>query len=453
MEVEVTTAEGLKRELRVVIGAGELGERLSKRLDELKDQVKLKGFRPGKVPVNHLKKVYGRSIMAEVLAEAVDESSKKALTDREERPALQPEISLPEDQAEIDLVMNGDRDLAYVMSFEILPDFELTDFAALSFEKQVAETEDKNIDEGIEQLVEANISYSLKEGEAADGDRVTLDFEGKIDGEAFESGKAEDAAVVLGKGRFIPGFEEGLIGAKAEESRQVETVFPEDYPAENLAGKTATFDVLVKKVDAPVRPEVDENFATMLGLESVEALRDAVKDQLKTELDTASRSKLKRTLLDSLDEVHTFDLPESLVDSEFETIWTQVTGDLERAGRGFSDEGTTEEDARKEYRTIAERRVRLGLVLSKVGESQEIQISEEEVNRALMARLREFPGQEREVYEYYQKTPEALAELRTPIFEDKVVDYILELANVTEKSVSREELFATPEDDDSASAE
>ena len=453
MEVEVTTAEGLKRELRVVIGAGELDERLSKRLNELKDQVRIKGFRPGKVPVNHLRKVYGKSIMAEILAEAVDESSKKAITDREERPALQPEISLPEDQAEIERVMSGDSDLSYVMSFEILPEFDLMDFSGLSFEKPVAEAEEKDIDEGIEQLVESNISYSEKDGEAADGDQVTLDFEGKIDGEAFESGKAEDATVILGRGRFIPGFEEGLIGGKVGEERQVETTFPDDYPAEDLAGKTAVFDVKIKKIDGPVRPEVNEEFAKMMGLETVEALRDAVKDRLKSELNMATRAKLKRALLDSLDEGHTFDLPETLVDGEFNTIWTQVTNDLEQSGRGFADEGTTEEEAMAEYRTIAERRVRLGLVLSKVGESQEIKVSEEELNNALMQRLREFPGQEREVYEYYQKNPEALAELRTPIFEDKVVDYILELASVTEKTVSREELFAAPEDDDSKSAE
>ncbi|MCG8561105.1 MAG: trigger factor [Hyphomicrobiales bacterium] len=445
MQVTETESAGLKRELKVVVEAAELSERLSNRLEELKSQIRLKGFRPGKVPVSHIKKVYGRSIMAEILEQAVVETSQKALTDREERPAYQPDITLPDDKDEIENVIAGDADLAYTMAFEVLPDIEVTDLAGLDLEKPVAEIEEEAIEKAITQLVEGSVSYVAKDGPAEDGDQVTLDFEGKLGDEPFEGGKAEDAQVVLGRGRFIPGFEEGLLKVKAGETKTIETTFPDDYSAEQLAGKTATFDVTVKEVAEPVLPKVDDDFAKTLGFENVEALRGAVTGRLGEEYEMASRSKLKRSLLDSLNTAHTFDLPSQLVDREFDTIWQQVTSELENAGKGFEDEDTTEEKAREEYRGIAERRVRLGLVLSDIGEKQEIRVTDEEVQKALMERIQQFPGQERMVFEYYQKNPEALGEFRAPIFEDKVVDYILELANVKEKKVSSEDLFAVDE--------
>lgn len=445
MQVTETESAGLKRELKVVVEAAELNERLSSRLEELKGQIRLKGFRPGKVPVSHIKKVYGRSIMAEILEQAVAETSQKALTDREERPAYQPDITLPDDKDEIEHVIAGDADLAYTMAFEVLPDIEVTDLAGLDLEKPVAEIEEEAIEKAITQLVEGSVTYVAKDGPAEDGDQVTIDFEGKLGDEPFEGGKAEDAQVVLGRGRFIPGFEEGLLKAKAGESKTIETAFPDDYSAEQLAGKTATFDVTVKEVAEPVLPKVDDDFAKTLGFENVEALRGAVTGRLGEEYEMASRSKLKRSLLDSLNTAHTFDLPSQLVDREFDTIWQQVTSELENAGKTFEDEETTEEKAREEYRGIAERRVRLGLVLSDIGEKQEIRVTDEEVQKALMERIQQFPGQERMVFEYYQKHPEALGEFRAPIFEDKVVDYILELANVKEKTVSSEDLFAVDE--------
>lgn len=448
MEVTETTSDGLKRELRVVVGANELNQRLSERLHELKNNVRLKGFRPGKVPVDHLRKIYGRSVMAEIIQQTVNETSQKAVTEREERPAVKPDVSLDEDEEQIEQLIAGQADLAYTMSFEVLPEVTVTDLSSLELEKPVAEVSKEEVDEAIERLVEESVTYADKEGPAAEGDQVVIDLEGTIDGVPFEGGKAEDAPIVLGKNQFIPGFEEQLTGVKAGDEKTVEVTFPEEYPAEHLAGKPASFAVTVKKVGAPERPEVDEKFAETLGFESVEKLREAIEKQLGDQYASHSRTRVKRQLLDALDEAHDFALPEVLVNQEFETIWKQVERDLEQSGKTFADEGTSEEEERERYRKIAERRVRLGLVLSEIGEKAEVKVSDEEVNNALMERLRQYPGQERQVYEFYQQNPDALAELRAPLFEDKVVDYVLELADVKEKKVSKEELLAAPDSEE-----
>ena len=447
MNVTETSAEGLRRQLKVVIGADELEQRLSARLDELKGKARLKGFRPGHVPKEHLRKVYGRSVMAEVVQQAVAETSREALSQREERPAFQPTVGLPEDQTEIDKIFAGASDLAYTLSFEILPKIELMDFSKLKLEKPVAEVTDKDIDQSLERIRGANLRYTPKDGAAESGDRLTIDFVGSIDGTPFEGGSAEDAPVVLGGGNFIPGFEEGLTGARAGDDREIEAAFPADYPQPNLAGKTARFAVKVKGVGAPETPPLDDDFAKGLGLESVEKLRETVKQRLEQDRAGASRLKLKRALLDALNEAHKFELPPTLVDNEFQAIWQQVTADLERAKRSFADEGTTEEKARVEYHDIAARRVRLGLILSEVGTRNKIAVTDEEVSRALLERVRQFPGQERKVYDYYRNNPQLLAELRAPIFEDKAVDYILELAKVSETAVTPEELYADPDAD------
>jgi len=450
MQVTETANEGLKRELKVVIGAKELDQRLSKRLDELKGEIKLKGFRPGKVPVNHIRKVYGRSVMAEVLQQTVAETSEKVLSERAERAAFQPDIALFEDESEIENVMSGKADLAYTMSFEVLPEIKIADFSKFKLEKLVAAVEPEEIDKGVEQLLEGNLSYEPKQGDAQEGDQVVIDFVGKIDGEAFEGGSAEDAQVVLGQGRFIPGFEAGLAASKAGDKRTIETTFPDDYPAEHLAGKAAVFDVTVKQVGAAVKPEANDEFAKAMGFEKLEEVRDAIEKKLADDLATGSRTRLKRALLDQLDGAHSFALPDKLVENEFETIWSQITADMERSGSSFDGEETSEEEARKRYREIADRRVRLALVLSEIGEANEIKVTDEEVNNALMERIRQLPGREREVFDFYKQNPQALAELRAPIFEDKVVDYILELAKVSEKKVSGQELFKDPEDEDLA---
>jgi trigger factor len=447
MDVTVTSAEGLRRELKVVIAADELERRLEARLDEMKNRARIKGFRPGHVPKQHLRKVYGRSVMAEVVQEAVNETSREALTQREEKPAFQPKIALPEDEAEINKIFDGSSDLAYTMSFEVLPKVQLMDLKTLKLQRPVSDVADDDITKSLERLATTNLRYTTKDGAAQSGDRVTIDFVGKIDEEPFEGGTAEGAQVVLGSSRFIPGFEEGLTGVKAGDERAIDANFPEDYPETRLSGKKARFEVKVQEVALPETPVIDDEFAKAVGIESLEQLRAAVKTRLEQDRAVASRAKLKRGLLDALNQGHDFELPPTLVENEFNAIWSQFTHDLEHHKRSFEDEGTTEEKARAEYRDIASRRVRLGLLLSEIGQSQKIEVTDDEVNRALMERIRQFPGQERKVYDFYRNNPRMLAELRAPIYEDKVVDYITELAKVTDKKVSAEELYTDPDGD------
>jgi len=447
MQITETSNEGLKRTLQVTVPAGELGKRFSDRLDEIKDRVQLKGFRKGKVPVPHLKKMYGRSLMVEVLQDTVRETSNQALADRKLRPAMQPSVTLPEDQAEIEKVLAGQADLSYSMTFEVLPAIELADFKKLKLERLVADVDDEAVEKAIGELVDRSVTFTAEEGRAAaTGDRVTVDFVGKIDGEAFEGGTAEAAPIVLGQGNFIPGFEEGITGAKAGEARDVAATFPANYPVENLAGKAASFAVTVKEVAAPSRPEVNDEFAKTLGAESVAQLKDLVKQQIEREYANVARQKLKRELLDALEQSHEFELPPSLVDSEFAAIWQQLEANLKRADKSFADEGKSEEETRAEYRKIAERRVRLGLVIGEIADKNDLKITQDEMRKALIEQARRYPGQEKTVYEYYEKTPGALAELRAPIFEDKVVDFVIDKAKPAEKKVSKEELFQKVED-------
>ena len=448
MNVTETNIEGLRRELKVVVDAGELEQRLSSRLDDLKDKARIKGFRPGHVPKEHLRKVYGRSVMAEVVQQAVAETSQQALSEREERPAFQPKVALSTDEAEINQIFEGTGDLAYTLTFEVLPKVEVMDLSTIELERPTTAVTDKDIDEAIGRILGSNPSYATKDGAAKTGDRVTIDFVGKLDGEAFEGGTAQDAPITLGAGGFIPGFEEGLTGVKAGDETVIDATFPENYPEAPLAGKAVKFEVKVKEVATPEIPTLDDDFAKGLGVDSVEQMRETVKARMEQDRALASRLKTKRALLDALNEGHAFELPPTLVDNEFQAIWDQVTKDLEQSKKTFEDEGTTEEKAKEEYRDIAARRVRLGLVLSEIGSRNQITVSDEEVNKALLERIRQFPGQERQVYDFYRKTPEALAELRAPIYEDKVVDYIFELAKLTNKEVSVEALYTDPEGED-----
>ncbi len=453
MEIIESVNDGLKRELKVVIPASELENRLSGRLAELKGQVRLNGFRPGKVPESYLRKTYGRSVMAEVVQETVTETSQKALDDRSEKPAFQPEIAFTEDTDEIENVMAGNADLSFTMAFEVIPPIDLMDFSKLSLEKQVCEATDTHIDEALERIASSQRDFEAKDGKAESGDRATIDFVGRIDGEEFEGGSAQDAPLELGSNSFIPGFEDQLIGTSAGDEVEVNVTFPEDYGAAEFAGKDAVFSVTVKEIASPSEVSIDDEFAARLGMEDLAKLREAVKEQVEGEFEQVSKSKLKRALLDELDQAHTLDLPSKLVEQEFEQVWNQVTQEMEKASRTFEDEDTTEDEARAEYQTIAERRVRLGLVLGAVGESNDISVAEDELNRGLMERLRQFPGQEKEVYDFYQKNPQALAEIRAPIFEQKVVDFITELASVTETTVDREELYRDPDEDEESGSD
>jgi len=450
MQVTETSAEGLKRELKVVLPKGELVQRFASRLDEVKDTVQLKGFRKGKVPVAHVKKLFGRSVMAEVLQQALEETSRQAISDRKERPAHQPNINLSEDKDEIERVLSGESDLAFTMSYEALPEIAITNLAELKLEREVADVAPEAVDKAVADLAERSVRYEPEADRVAgDGDQLTIDFVGRIDGEEFEGGKGDDVPLVLGQAGFIPGFAEGLTGAKAGEERTINAKFPDHYPQEKLAGKDAVFTVKVKAVAKPIKPELDDEFAKTLGLESVAKLRELVTARIGTEYAGVSRLKLKRQVLDALDKAHTFALPETLVANEFDGIWGQVKKGLEEAGKTFADEGKTEDESKIEYRQLAERRVRLGLVIGEIGDKASLQVTQEELRRAMIEQARRYPGQEKFVYEYYQKNPNALIELRAPIFEDKVIDHIVEQAKPVDKKVPIEELLksADPAED------
>ncbi|PLX39357.1 MAG: trigger factor [Hyphomicrobiales bacterium] len=448
MQVNETLNEGLKRELEITVPATDMDARQAAYLNEIKDTIRLPGFRPGKVPMGHLKKVYGQKAMAEIVDQVVNETVRSAVEERGEKPALQPNVDVPNEVLEA--ILNGGVDLKFTMAYEVLPEFEIGDMSSIEVERPVADITDEEVDAQINRIAEGNRPYEAKDAKAkaADGDRLSLSYLGKLDGEPFEGGADEDAQLVLGSGQFIPGFEEQLIGVKAGDEKTITVTFPEEYPAEHLAGKEATFDVVIKGIEAPGEIVIDEEFATKLGLESLDKLKEIIKQQIEHEFGSQTRQKVKRQILDKLDEMHKFELPPTLVESEFEQIWNQLMGNMQQAGRTFEDEETTEDEAKAEYRAIAERRVRLGLVLSEVGEKNNVQVTDEEVQRALYDKVRQYPGQEQQVFEFYQKNQMALASLRAPIYEDKVVDFLMELAKVTDKTVSREELFEDDEDEE-----
>jgi trigger factor len=445
MEVTETAAAGLKREYRVVVPVTDLEARVNERLDDLKNRVQLRGFRPGKVPKEHLKRLYGKTAMAEVIEAAVREANSKIVTDHGFKLATEPKVVLPSDEAVVEGVISGKSDLAYTVEIEIVPTITLADFKSIKLERLAAEVTDAEIDQALQVIAEQNRPFLAKTEGAEKGDRVTVSFQGTMDGKPFEGGTGEDVPLLLGSGQFIPGFEDHLIGLKAGENRSFDVKFPEDYPAAPVAGKDATFAVTAKTVEAPGPITIDDDFAKGLGLDSLAKLKDAVKDRIQREHAAAARQKLKRSLLDQLDESHKFEAPPSLVEQEFTGVWSTVENDLKQQGRTFADEETTEEEARTEYRAIAERRVRLGLVIAEIGEKNNIKVTDEQLKAALMERIRQFPGREQQVWEYYSKNPEALATLRAPLFEDKVVDFLTELATVTDKQVSRDELFKEDE--------
>ena len=447
MEVTETVSDGLKREFKVVVPAADLATKADAKIGQLKDQVRINGFRPGKVPVAHLKRLYGRAVMAEMIEAAVREANNQIVTDRGFKLVREPQVTLPEDKGAVEQVIEGKSDLAYTMSIEILPKIELADFKGIQLERLNAEVTDAEVEESLAKIVEQSRPFAAKgEGaKAENGDRVTIDFTGKMDGTPFQGGTGGDVALHLGSGTFIPGFEDQLIGVTAGEQRTVNVTFPQIYPAAHLAGKSAEFDVTVKSVETPQAVTLDNEFAKSLGLESLAKLREMVKERLTREHAGMSRQKVKRKLLDELDAKHKFTAPPTLVDDEFTNVWKTIIDDLQSRKRTFEDEDTTEEKAKEEYRGIAERRVRLGLVIAEIGERNGIKVSDEEVSRGVMERTRQVPGREQEVWDFYRNNPDALASVRAPIFEDKVIDYILELAKITDKTVSREELYKEEE--------
>jgi trigger factor len=446
MEVTETASAGLKREYRVVVPATDLEARVNERLDDLKGRVQLRGFRPGKVPVAHLKRLYGKSAMAEVIEAAVREANSKIVTDHGFKLATEPKVVLPTDEGAVEGVIAGKSDLAYTVEIEIVPPITLADFKTIKLERLTAEVTDAEVDDAVQKIGEQNRPFAAKAEGAAKGDRITISFQGTTDGAPFEGGSGEDVPVLLGSGQMIPGFEDNLIGLKTGDSRTFDVKFPDNYPAPAVAGKDATFAATAKAVEAPGPVTLNDDFAKTLGLESLAKFKDVVRERIQREHAAASRQKLKRALLDQLDERHKFEPPPSLVEQEFNSVWSSIESDLKQQGRTFADENTTEEKARAEYHAISERRVRLGLVIAEIGEKNGIKVTDEQLTAAVMERARQLPGQEQQVWDYYRNNPGALAALRAPIFEEKVVDFLLELAEVADKQVSREELFKDDED-------
>ncbi len=438
MQLTETHSEGLTRVFHVVVPRAELQQALDAKIEEVRPKVKINGFRPGKVPASHLRKIYGLSMLREIIDGEVDSATKQALQDGKLRVASQPDLKV---SSNMEKVIALQEDLAFDLNVELIPDFEPVDPATLSVEKLVAPVTDTQVDSAVEELAKSQRTFNEKDGAATDGDALTIDFLGKIDGEPFDGGAAEKATVVIGSNQFIPGFEEGMIGLKKGDTKTVDAKFPDAYQVENLKGKAATFDVIVHEVRAPAETVVDDAFAEKLGMASLQAVRDALKGRIESEHTAQSRTRAKRALFDRLEAAHDFPLPPQMVEQEFAQIWRQIEADKAAGNLEAEDAAKSEDDLKAEYRKIAERRVKLGLVLAEIGRRSNIDVTSDEVNKAVIDQVRQYPGQERQVFEIYQKNPQLLAQLRAPIFEEKTVDYILELAKVTTTTVDRETLF------------
>ena len=442
MQITETTSEGLKHEFKVTVGADDIAKRVETRLNEIGRQVRLPGFRPGKVPLTVLRQRYGTSVMGEVLERAVNDSSNEAMREHKLRPALQPKIEI--------VSFNEGKDLEYKLAVEVLPDVVPMNFAELALERLKPDVPDAEVDQALERIAKQQRKNAPVDRPAQSGDIVVIDFTGTIEGMEFPGGSAKGQRIELGAGQFIPGFDDQLIGAKAGDSRTVNVTFPADYGASDLAGKAAAFAVEVKEVREVAAQPVDESLAEAVGMENLAALRDAVRQQIERDYAGIARQRLKRQLLDHLSERHHFPVPQGMVDLELDVIWKQFEAERERVKQqgGTADgEGKSDEEIKAEYRPIAERRVRLGLLLSEVGRSNNIQVTQEELNRALAEEARRFPGHERQVVEYYRNQAGALDNLRAPIFENKVIDFIVEMAKVTERSVPLAELLKEEDDE------
>jgi len=446
MQITETHNKGLERELKVVVPKDNLAEQLNTRLQDMRGKVKIDGFRQGKVPVNHIRKLYGKQIMAEIVNELVNKRTGEVLKERKEKAAQQPEIKMTEDEKEAEEILAGNKDFEFQISYEVMPEITVPDLAKLKISRPVVDVSDKEVEEQVEKVAENARTYEEKKGKAAKGDRVTFDYLGKVDGEPFDGGKDEGAQLVLGSNRFIPGFEDQMVGFKAGDEKTVKVTFPAEYQAAHLAGKDAEFDVKIHMVEKPAKLEINDDLAKQLGVESADKLREAVRGQIESQNGSFTRARVKRQVLDQMDEKTKMEMPKRMVQAEFDNIWQQMTEELEKAGKTFEDEDTTEEKARKEYMKLAERRVRLGLTLAHIGEEAKIEVTEDELQKAIYDQVRQYPGQEQQVFDYFREHPDAVAGLRAPIYEEKVVDHIMSIAAVTDKKVTREELMKEEEE-------
>lgn len=433
MQVTETLNEGLKRAYSIVVTAAELDAKVNEKLVEAQPDIEMKGFRKGKVPMAMLKKQFGPRVLGEAMQETIDGAMNEHFEKSGDRPAMQPEVKMiNEDWKE------GD-DVQVDMSYEALPEIPEVDFSAIKLEKLVVKADDASVTEALENLASTaqNFKERSKASKAKDKDQVTFDFVGKVDGEAFEGGSAEDYPLVLGSGSFIPGFEEQLVGVKTGDVKMVEVQFPAEYGAEHLAGKDATFECTIKKIEEPVAAEIDDELAKKFGAEDLEGLKGQVSERLEAEYAGASRAVMKRALLDALDGVVSFDLPPSLVTAEADQIAHQLWHEENPEVEGHDHEKI---EPTEEHNTLAERRVRLGLLLAEIGQKANVEVTDAEMSQAIMQQARQYPGQERQFFEFIQQNAQMQQQLRAPLFEDKVVDHVVENASVSEKEVSKDEL-------------
>ncbi|MBL4601849.1 MAG: trigger factor [Emcibacteraceae bacterium] len=450
MKITEKENNGLKRKYEVVITAADIDAKIDVEILEVQKTVKMQGFRPGKAPVSLLKKLHGKNLLGKILEETINKTSAEVLKKKGDRPATQPKIEV--------VSFEDGEDLVYSMELEVVPDFDLPDLAKIKLERLVVKVDKKQIDDAVENIASGQKDYkkAAKTTKAADGDAVLIDYVGSVDGEEFEGGTAEGAQLVLGSNTFIPGYEEQLVGVKAGDKKDVVVTFPEGYQSENLAGKEAVFKVTVLEVQKPAAVKVDDELAKRLGLEDLDGLKNAVKGQIENEHSGLSRTHIKRALLDVLAEAVDFEVPSNMLEMENEQIMQQIKMDMHRQAVETNPDAKPEDteepsdEVKEEYKDIALRRVRLGLLLSEIGSKNDIQVGQDEITRAISAEARKYPGQEQQVFEYFQKDPNALAQMKAPLYEEKVVDFILELAKITEKKVSSDEMIAIieAEDDD-----
>jgi len=431
MQVTETLNEGLKRAYHITIPADELDEKVDAKLREAQPEVEMKGFRKGKVPLALLKKQFGTRLLGEAMQEAVDGAMSQHLEETGDRPAAQPQVAMVGEEWK-----EGD-DVVVSMEYEKLPEIEEPDLSGLQLEKMVVKADDASVEEALQGLADQAKNFEDKEGAAEQGDQVVLDFVGKLDGEPFEGGAAEDFPLEIGSGQFIPGFEEQLVGVTAGEEKAIEVTFPEDYGAEHLKGKPVTFDCTIKAVKAPAKAEIDDELAKQFGAEDLESLKGQIRERLEAEYAGAARAVMKRQLLDKLDEQVEFDLPPSLVDAEARQIAHQLWHEEHPEVQGHDH---PEIEPTEEHRKLARRRVKLGLLLADLGQKKEIEVTDAEMTQAMMSQARQYPGQERQFFEFVQNNPQVQQQIRAPIFEDKVVDYIFEMAEVEEREVDTDTL-------------
>ena len=441
MQIVEKSVEGLSRVYGVTVPSALLAEKVEARIAEITPTLNLKGFRPGKVPTAHVRKMFGRSLMSEVVEQTITETTQKVLSDNNLRPAGEPDLR---PDGDIQQVVEGKADLSYEIALEVIPEFEPTDFSAISLKRPVYEPTDQEVDEAVAELAESSKTYEPRKGKtvkAKDGDQLLIDFVGRVDGEVFEGGSAEDATLTLGSGQFIPGFEEQLVGAKPEDEVLVKVTFPTEYQAAQLAGKDAEFTVTVKEVRAPKASKIDDELAKRLGIEDLEKLKELLRSNLQSQFASATRFKLKRALLDVLDEKHDVPLPPRMVEAEFSQIWDQLQQDKSAGNLPPEDADKTDDQLDAEYRKIAQRRVRLGLVLAEIGRVNNVQVTEQELAEAMRTEAMRYGPQAQQIFEFFRQNPSAQAQLRAPIFEEKVVDLIVSKAKVEDETVSKEELL------------